>query len=137
MRKRQKDLLKQMLFEQRALILRGVRLGILQSMSGEIGNAFDGIMDEGDVSLHDQSEKILYRRLGSMRETVRKIETAIEKLKNGEYGICGECSGEIGVERLRIIPYALYCKECQEAKELQRRERGGGELTEHLCRKQG
>ena len=112
--------MKQMLIEQRALMLRGVRLGMLQSMSGEIGNAFDGIMDEGDVSLHDQSEKILFRRLDSMRETVRKIETAIEKLENGEYGICGECSGEIDVERLRIIPYALYCKECQEAKELQR-----------------
>jgi DnaK suppressor protein len=122
MRKRQKDLLKQMLFEQRALMLRGIRLGMLQSMSGEIANAFDGIMDEGDVSLRDQSEKMLYRRLGSMRETVRKIETAIERLENGEYGICGECSGEIGVERLRIIPYALHCKECQEAKELQRRD---------------
>jgi DnaK suppressor protein len=120
MRKRQKDLLKQKLFEQRALILRGFRLGILQSMSGEITNAFDGIMDEGDVSLHNQSQKMLYRRLGSMRETVRKIETALGRLENGEYGICGECNGEIALERLRIIPYALYCKECQEAKELQR-----------------
>lgn len=122
MRKRQKDLLKQKLFEQRALMLRGVRLGMLQSMSGEVANAFDGIMDEGDVSLHDQTEKMLYRRLCSMREIVRKIETALERLENGKYGVCGECTGEIGVERLRIIPYALYCKECQEIKELLRRD---------------
>jgi DnaK suppressor protein len=120
MRKRQKHLLKQMLCEQRAIILRGVRLGMLRGMSGEITNAFDGIMDEGDVSLHIQSEKMLYGRLGSMRETVRKIETALGRLESGEYGICEECSGEITLERLRIIPYALYCKECQEAKELRR-----------------
>jgi DnaK suppressor protein len=121
MGKTQMTRLRKLLLERRTLMLRFGKIGMLRSMSGEVGNAFDGVNDEGDVSHFDQSEKIHYSRLGNLREIIRKIETALERLDSGDYGVCEECGEEIGLERLKIIPYALYCRDCQEARELQQK----------------
>jgi DnaK suppressor protein len=123
MGKTQMTRLRKLLLERRTLMLRFGKIGMLRSMSGEVGNAFDGVNDEGDVSHFDQSEKIHYSRLGNLREIIRKIETALERLDSGDYGVCGECGEEIGPERLKIIPYALYCRACQEARELRQKRR--------------
>ena len=115
--------LRKLLLERRTLMLRYGKIGMLRSMSGEVGNAFDGVNDEGDVSHFDQSEKIHYSRLGTVREIIRKIETALERLDSGDYGVCDECGEEISLERLKIIPYAFYCRDCQEARELRQKRR--------------
>ena len=44
---------------------------------------------------------------------LRKIESALEAIENGEYGICKLCGKKINEERLEFIPYAEYCIECQ------------------------
>jgi DnaK suppressor protein len=123
MGKKQMTHLRKLLLERRMLMLRYGKIGMLRSMSGEVGNAFDGVNDEGDVSHFDQSEKIHYSRLGNIREIIRKIETALERLDSGDYGVCAECGEKIGLERLKIIPYALYCRDCQEARELHQKRR--------------
>jgi DnaK suppressor protein len=123
MGKTQMTHLKKLLLERRTLMLRAGRIGMLQSISGQVGNAFDGVKDDGDVSHFDQSEKIHYSMLGNIRETIRKIDTALERLNSGDYGVCEECGEEIDLARLKIIPYALYCRDCQEARELQQKRR--------------
>ena len=117
MSKTQKDHLKRMLLDRRASLLSDVKSGMLKSMSREIHRAVEDFMDGGD-SHSDHSEKVHSARLRTMRETIRNIEAALERLESGDYGICGECGGEIGLERQRIIPFALYCKDCQEEKEV-------------------
>lgn len=123
MGKKQMSRLRKLLLERRELLLRYGKIGMLQSMSGEVGKALDGVNDEGDVARFDQSEKIHYSRLGNVREIIRKIEAALERLDGGDYGECEECGEEIGSERLKIIPYALYCRDCQEARELRQKRR--------------
>lgn len=39
---------------------------------------------------------------------------ALRRLTEGAYGFCADCGGEIGVERLRSLPFALRCRHCQE-----------------------
>ena len=39
------------------------------------------------------------------------------KLREGTYGVCEECGGEITAERLKVMPFAVYCRDCQEKKE--------------------
>jgi DnaK suppressor protein len=123
MEKTQMTRLRKLLLERRTSMLRCGKIGMLQPISGEVGNSLDSVKDEGDVSHFDQSQKIHYSRLGNVREIIRKIETALERLDSGDYGICEECGEEIGLERLKIIPYALYCRDCQEARELQQKRR--------------
>ena len=46
------------------------------------------------------------------REELSQINDALTKLENGSYGSCVSCGSEIGVSRLKAMPYALLCMEC-------------------------
>lgn len=48
------------------------------------------------------------------QESRETIITAIEKLYNGDYGICHCCHKKIGERRLQAKPYAIYCIDCRE-----------------------
>ena len=41
------------------------------------------------------------------------INVALAKIKEGNYGVCQECGEQIGAGRLKVIPLADYCVECQ------------------------
>ena len=41
------------------------------------------------------------------------IDDAIERLANGEYGICMDCGERISEPRLMARPYAIFCIECK------------------------
>ena len=40
-----------------------------------------------------------------------------KRLEEGTYGNCFECGDEIAEARLRALPFALRCKDCEEARE--------------------
>ena len=48
-----------------------------------------------------------------------QIEAGLERLANGEYGLCYECGEFIGLLRLRALPFTLRCEACQMRTELQ------------------
>ena len=50
-------------------------------------------------------------------ETLRKIDEAIRRLGEGSYGVCRECDEEISEARLRALPFATLCRDCQEEEE--------------------
>jgi DnaK suppressor protein len=74
-------------------------------------------MDDGDLSIVDLAEDISLKQLSNHRETLIRIDAAIMKLKEGTYGTCEECGDEITEARLMVMPFAIYCKDCQERKE--------------------
>ena len=43
---------------------------------------------------------------------LKQVETALEKIKQDEYGICEQCEKEIPEARLEIMPYAEFCIQC-------------------------
>jgi len=50
-------------------------------------------------------------------ETLSKVDDALARLEQGTYGNCFECGEEIAEKRLRALPFAVRCKDCEEAKE--------------------
>jgi DnaK suppressor protein len=50
-------------------------------------------------------------------ETLKKIDAAILRLEQGSYGRCQECDQEISEARLRALPFAVLCLDCQEQAE--------------------
>jgi DnaK suppressor protein len=46
---------------------------------------------------------------------LRLVEEAIEKMDDGQYGVCSECKEPIPEARLKLIPFTAYCVECLEA----------------------
>jgi RNA polymerase-binding protein DksA len=45
------------------------------------------------------------------------IEEALARIEDGSYGKCEACNGNIGLERLRALPYTRLCIECKEKEE--------------------
>ncbi len=56
-------------------------------------------------------------------ETLTKINEALSRLEEGHYGNCFECGDEIAEARLRALPFAVRCKDCEQARETGRRAR--------------
>jgi RNA polymerase-binding protein DksA len=48
---------------------------------------------------------------------LRDIDSALERMASGEYGVCEECGGQIGQHRLSALPYAKLCIDCQRMEE--------------------
>ena len=85
---------------------------------GRRDHANDGaVLDEGECSEVDAREEIGFALIQMEAETLKKIDTALRRLGEGTYGECLECGDEIPEARLRALPFAVRCKECEEARE--------------------
>lgn len=51
------------------------------------------------------------------REILDRINDALRKIEDKTYGMCDRCGQPINPQRLRAIPYATLCIDCQEALE--------------------
>ena len=49
--------------------------------------------------------------------TLRRIDQAIERLDTGCYGLCTLCQRPIGEARLRALPFAVSCQQCESLRE--------------------
>ena len=64
-------------------------------------------------------------------ETIEKINNALRSLDDGTYGLCHDCGDEIRGHRLRALPFATRCRNCQTAyeTEIQRADRHEADTT--------
>ena len=74
-------------------------------------------LDEGEVSETEIQDEIELALLQMQSETLRKVNDALRRLAEGAYGRCLECGEDIAAARLRALPFALRCKDCEEVHE--------------------
>ena len=48
----------------------------------------------------------------SLEMRLKNINSALEKIARGKYGICEKCGEEISIERLKVSPEAKFCLKC-------------------------
>lgn len=83
-----------------------------------------GVLDAGESSEADIQDDIEFALIQMKSETLTKIDEALTRLEEGTYGNCFECGEEIAEQRLRALPFAVRCIDCEEAREAaERRER--------------
>ena len=76
--------------------------------------------DEVDVA-SDAIDRNLLDSLGAKdAERLNMIDSALERIRLGRYGICISCGKEIPQERLEVLPYTVMCVNCASAAELKR-----------------
>jgi DnaK suppressor protein len=118
-------------YEELRKILEDRQRDILSEVQGRIrGVRAEGsekpheVMDPGETSEVDIQEDIEFALIQMKAETLNKINEALSRLEEGTYGRCFECGDEIAQARLRALPFAVRCKDCEEAREnAQKRER--------------
>jgi RNA polymerase-binding transcription factor len=76
-----------------------------------------GGQDDAEVSEADGQEDIELALVQLQRETVERIDAALARLDHGLYGRCTECGDDIPIARLRALPFAVRCVDCEEARE--------------------
>jgi RNA polymerase-binding transcription factor len=88
------------------------------------GTKVNDVFDAVESSEADIQEDIEFALIQMKSETLNKINDALSRLDHGDYGYCFDCGEEIAEKRLRALPFAVRCKDCEEAREVaQQRER--------------
>ena len=54
------------------------------------------------------------------REVLFKIDSALKRITDKNFGVCTECKKSIPLTRLKALPYTATCLRCQEKLEAQR-----------------
>ena len=75
------------------------------------------VVDDAESSEVDIQDAIGFALLHMKAETLKKIETALRRIAEGDYGDCFECGGEITEARLRALPFAVRCRGCEAVRE--------------------
>ena len=74
-------------------------------------------MDEVDQASSEYMQAFSFRLRGRERFLMGKIDKALRKIDDGEYGLCEECDEPISLKRLQARPEAQLCIQCKEAQE--------------------
>ena len=117
--------LKQMLDDRRREIEAEVK-GKMRSVrtEGTWGGKLNDVLDDVESSEADIQDDIEFALISMKSETLNKVNDALVRLEQGDYGNCFECGEEIAEKRLRALPFAVRCKDCEEARETaEKRER--------------
>ena len=75
------------------------------------------VLDQGESSEVDIQDDIEFALIQMKSETLSKVNEALRRLDENTYGNCFECGDEISEARLRALPFAVRCKDCEEARE--------------------
>ena len=110
------DDLKRMLQERQRELMTDVQ-GRIRGVRADGAEKPHEVMDQGETSEVDIQEDIELALIQMKAETLNKINEALARLEDGNYGQCFECGDEIAEARLRALPFAVRCKDCEEARE--------------------
>jgi DnaK suppressor protein len=107
--------LKKMLENRRRELMSEVQ-GKIRDARADHGKDRD-VLDQGESSEVDIQEDIEFALIQMKAETLNKMNEALQRLEEGTYGNCFECGEEIAEARLRALPFAVRCKDCEAARE--------------------
>jgi DnaK suppressor protein len=111
------DELKHMLEDRRREILNEVQSRIKDVRTEGAGGISTGVLDAEETSVADIQEDIELALIQMKAETLARINEALERVEEGTYGRCNDCGQEITPQRLRALPFAIRCRDCEEARE--------------------
>ncbi|OGX05490.1 MAG: hypothetical protein A3G87_09810 [Omnitrophica bacterium RIFCSPLOWO2_12_FULL_50_11] len=70
-----------------------------------------------DVATDNFDRELNLDLASSEQSLLNRVDGALQKLKDGTYGVCENCGKSIGLKRLKAVPYAELCIKCKEAEE--------------------
>jgi len=75
------------------------------------------VADPLDMTTEAAARDLAVEMLNRESTLVRRLRAALDRAKDGSYGICAECEEEIAPRRLKAIPWAELCIHCAERAE--------------------
>lgn len=106
---------------------RGLLNQRLQELRSEAGKTVEDMDDDEnfpdptDRASMESNRNSVLRIRDRERKLIFKIQEALQRLEDGEYGICEQCGEEIGIERLKARPVTTLCIACKSDQEIAER----------------
>lgn len=116
----QKDHFREILLEWKRQLMEEVDMTI-SHLKEEATN----FADPSDRASQEEEFSLELRTRDRERKLIRKIEKAIERLEEDDYGYCDDCGVEIGIRRLEARPTATQCIDCKTLAEIKEKQVGG------------
>jgi len=116
MNKRQTRL-REMLLEKKRAMWNELRDALFQNTGEELHSQFEFPLDPAEQGLIDLLADTGLTVADIRRQELTAMDEAMGRVERGTYGICDACGRVIPEERLRVMPFARYCREDQEKQE--------------------
>lgn len=113
MNKKELKRFKEILDERRKQVLQAAD----QSREGGLGVDQNDLPDEVDLASTEADQSLLLRLRDRENVLLKKIDKALKKIDEGEYGICEVCGEDIDLKRLEARPVTDLCIRCKEEQE--------------------
>src|SRR5476649_2259640 len=103
-----------------------------QDLMQEVDRTVDHMKDEAanfpdpsDRASQEEEFSLELRTRDRERKLIKKIEDALERLRDPDFGYCEACGIEIGLRRLEVRPTATLCIDCKTLSEIKERQNQG------------
>lgn len=92
------------------------RLVELKDRLQEIDAALDSHQskDWEELATEREGDEVLEQMGSSGKVEITKIQAALDRMAEGEFGFCVSCGDEITPERLDVVPHTPFCRSCAE-----------------------
>ncbi|MFZ5592966.1 MAG: TraR/DksA family transcriptional regulator [Pseudomonadota bacterium] len=94
-----------------------IRQELLRSDEQHYLDLATAVHDTGEESVADLLSDLDIALIDRHVNEIRDVEEALQRIATGVYGICADCGGEVGYERLSAYPTAQRCYSCQQRHE--------------------
>ncbi len=71
------------------------------------------ISNFADLGSDNFEQDFMIGLIENSEETLREIDAALQRIEDRTFGLCEEGNHPIGKDRLKVIPWARLCIECQ------------------------
>ncbi len=76
------------------------------------------VQDAEEQAVTDFAKDMEFALVQMKADTLSRIDEAMRRLEAGTYGECAECGTEIPAARLKALPFAVLCRDCQAQEEM-------------------
>jgi DnaK suppressor protein len=112
---KKKDLkrFREILLSKKAELLRNAQKTLTEDMTLDA----DDLPDEMDLASSEYLQSFTFRLRGREKTFLKKIDHALKKIEDGNFGVCEECEEPISLKRLEARPETTLCIRCKEDQE--------------------
>ncbi|HEY3353375.1 MAG TPA: TraR/DksA C4-type zinc finger protein [Polyangia bacterium] len=112
---KKKDLkrFREVLLGKKAELLRNAQKTLTEDMALDA----DDLPDEMDLASSEYLQSFTFRLRGREKTFLKKIDHALKKIDDGNFGVCEECEEPISLKRLEARPETTLCIRCKEDQE--------------------
>lgn len=97
-------------------LLRQRRKALLAALNDDrlMSHADNDVRDIADEATETEYRNVTAELTELESRELEQVESALQRINEGKYGVCDGCSKNIPMARLQALPYATMCIKCQQ-----------------------